>query len=167
MGRVTRAFGHISEDEIRGRIRSAKTPWIAQKWLVILHATVDPTPAREIALHLGVGKGTVHNLISDYNRFGPEIVEKTGRGGRRNAHLTPEEEAEFIGPFVDMARKGQIVRGAQMGKLLEERVGYPLHHSIIYRLLDRHGWRKVVPRPFHTNAKEEIQEEFKKNSRRE
>jgi transposase len=166
MGRVTRAFEHLSEDEIRGRIRSAKTAWIAQKWLVILHATVDPTPAREIALHVGVGKGTVHNLISDYNRFGPEIVERTGRGGRRNAHLTPEEEAEFIGPFVDMAQRGQIVRGAQIGKLLEERVGYPLHHSIIYRLLDRHGWRKVVPRPFHTNAKKEIQEEFKKNSRR-
>jgi len=64
-----------------------------------------------------------------------------------------------------MAEKGQIVRGAQMGKVLEERLGYRLHHSIIYRLLDRHEWRKVVPRPFHTNAKKEIQEEFKKNSR--
>jgi hypothetical protein len=36
------------------------------------------------------------------------------------------------------------------------------HHLIIYRLLDRHGWRKVVPRPFHANAKKEIQEDFKK-----
>src|SRR5208282_4341675 len=166
MGRVTRAFGHLSEEEIRQRIREAKTAWTGQKWLVILHATVDPIAAKEIALHVGVGKGTVHNLISDYNRFGPGVVETTGRGGRRNAHLTREEEAEFIAPFVDMAQKGQIVRGAQIGKVLEERVGYPLHHSIIYRLLDRHGWRKVVPRPFHTHAKKEIQEEFKKNSRR-
>ena len=77
-----------------------------------------------------------------------------------------EEEAEFIAPFVAMAEKGQIVCGAQMGKVLEEKLGYSLHHSIIYRLLDRHGWRKVVPRPFHTNAKQEIQEEFKKKSRR-
>jgi transposase len=166
MGRLTKAVGHFSEEEIRERIRTARTPWVAQKWLVILHATVDPAPAKEIALHVGVGKGTVHNLISDYNRFGPEVVERIGRGGRRKAHLTPEEEAEFIAPFVDMAEKGQIVRGSQMGKILEERLGYPLHHSIIYRLLDRHGWRKVVPRPFHTNAKKEIQEEFKKNSRR-
>jgi transposase len=166
MGRVTKAVEHLSEEEIRERMRAAKTPWITQKWLVILHATVDPTPAKEIALHVGVGKGTVHNLISDYNRFGPGVVETAGRGGRRNAHLTREEEAEFIAPFVDMAQKGQIVRGAQIGKVLEERVGYPLHHSIMYRLLDRHGWRKVVPRPFHTNAKKEIQEEFKKNSRR-
>ncbi|MGO9120712.1 MAG: hypothetical protein ACLQPD_24250 [Desulfomonilaceae bacterium] len=65
MGRVTRAFGHLSEDEIRQRIREAKTAWIGQKWLVILHATIDPIPTKEIALHVGVGKGTVHNLISD------------------------------------------------------------------------------------------------------
>lgn len=166
MGRITKAVEYLSEEEIRGRMRGAKTPWIAQKWLVIWHATVDPALAKEIALHVGVGKGTVHNLISDYNRFGPDVVERVGRGGRRNAHLTRDEEAEFIAPFVDMAQKGQIVRGAQIGKVLEERVGYPLHHSIIYRLLDRHGWRKVVPRPFHANAKKEIQEEFKKNSRR-
>ena len=99
MGRVTKAFEHLSEEEIRGRMRAAKTPWIAQKWLVILHATVDPALAKEIALHAGVGKGTVHNLISDYNRFGPEVVERVGRGGRRNAHLTREEEAEFIAPL--------------------------------------------------------------------
>ena len=134
MGRLTKAVGHLSEDEIRERIRVARTAWISQKWLVILHAKVDPKPAREIALHVGVGKGTVHNLISNYNRFGPEVVEGVGRGGRRNSHLTREEEAQFIAPFVDMAQKGQIVVGSQIGKILEERVGQPLHHSIIYRL---------------------------------
>jgi transposase len=166
MGRVTKAVGHLSEDEIKERIRAAKTTWISQKWLVILHATVNPKPAREIALHVGVEKGTVHNLISNYNRFDPPVVGCVGRGGRRNSHLTREEEAEFIAPFVDLARKGQIVVGAQIGKVLEERVGRPLHHSIIYRLLDRNGWRKVVPRPFHVDSRKEAQEDFKKNSRR-
>ena len=166
MGRLTKAVGHLSEYEIRERIRVARTAWISQKWLVILHAKVDPKPAREIALHVGVGKGTVHNLISNYNRFGPEVVEGVGRGGRRNSHLTREEEAQFIAPFVDMAQKGQIVVGSQIGKILEERVGHPLHHSIIYRLLDRNGWRKVVPRPFHKDSNKEAQEDFKKNCRR-
>jgi len=165
MGRVTRAFGHLSEEEIRQRIREAKTAWTGQKWLVILHATVDPIAAKEIALHVGVGKGTVHNLISDYNRFGPDVVEGIGRGGRRNSHMTREEEAEFVAPFIAMAEKGQIVVGSQIGKVLEERLGCTLHHSIIYRLLDRNGWRKVVPRPCHTNSKKEVQEEFKKKSR--
>src|SRR5208337_4391240 len=104
-----------------------------------------------------------HNLISDYNRFGPDVVEGIGRGGRRNSHMTREEEAEFVAPFIDMAQKGQIVVGSQIGKVLEERIGCALHHSIIYRLLDRNGWRKVVRRPFPTNSKKEVQEEFKKN----
>jgi len=128
MGRVTRAFGHLSEEEIRQRIREAKTAWTGQKWLVILHATVDPIAAKEIALHVGVGKGTVHNLISDYNRFGPDVVEGIGRGGRRNSHMTREEEAEFVAPFIAMAEKGQIVVGSQIGKVLEERLGCTLHH---------------------------------------
>ena len=164
MGRVTKAVGHLSEEEIRERIGMAKRPWLAQKWLVILHATVDPTTAKEIALHVGVGKGTVHNLVSDYNRFGPDVVEGVGRGGRRNAHMTPEEEVNFVAPFIEMAEKGQIVVGSQIGKALDEQVGCVLHHSIIYRLLDRNGWRKVVPRPCHANSKKEVQEEFKKNS---
>ena len=59
MGRLTKAIGHLSGDEIRERIRVSKTPRISQKRLVILHATLDPKPAAEIALHAGVGKGTV------------------------------------------------------------------------------------------------------------
>jgi hypothetical protein len=69
MRRVTKAVGNLTEENIRERMQTAKTPWIRQKWLVILHAIVDPTPAKEIALHVGVGKGIVHILISDYNRF--------------------------------------------------------------------------------------------------
>jgi len=50
MGRLTKAVEHLSEEEIRERIRTAKTSRITQKWLVILHATIDPMPAKEIAL---------------------------------------------------------------------------------------------------------------------
>ena len=35
---------------------------------------------------------------------------------------------------------------------------------MVYRLLKRQGWRKLVPRPFHVDADKEKQEAFKKNS---
>ena len=38
--------------------------------------------------------------------------------------------------------------------------------STIYRLLDRHGWRKLVPRPVHPKADLEEQAAFKKTSSR-
>jgi hypothetical protein len=37
-----------------------------------------------------------------------------------------------------------------------------VHISTIYRLLDRHGWRKLVPRPRHPKANPEEQAIFKK-----
>jgi Winged helix-turn helix len=43
-----------------------------------------------------------------------------------------------------------------------ERLGYPVHHSVVYRALHRQGWRKVQPRPQHPKADLAAQEEFKK-----
>jgi hypothetical protein len=37
-----------------------------------------------------------------------------------------------------------------------------VHISSIYRLLERHGWRKLVPRPRHPKANPEAQAVFKK-----
>jgi transposase len=52
----------------------------------------------------------------------------------------------------------------EIKRTLERHVGHSVHKTTVYRLLARHGWRKVVPRPFHKQAKKEKQEEFKKNS---
>lgn len=164
MGRASKAFAHLSEQEIWDRIRQAKDHNNVRKWLVIFNATVDPRPAREIALHVGLATGTVHNLISNYNRYGPDAVEGPGRGGRRWCHLSSDKEAEFLEPFFEAAREGQIVVGAQIGRALEEYLGQTLHHSVVYRFLHRNGWRKVMPRPFHIQAKQTVQQEFKKNS---
>ena len=166
MARVSKAYPHLSEQEIWGRIKGAKDYDRIRRWLVIFNATVDPRPAREIALHVGLATGTVHNLISTYNRYGPDAVEGHGRGGRRRAHLGRDEEAKFLEPFFHAAREGRIVIGAQIGRALEEYLGQTLHHSVVYRLLHRNGWRKVMPRPLHVQAKERVQEEFKKNSPR-
>jgi len=41
-----------------------------------------------------------------------------------------------------------------------------VHLTSIYRLLDRHGWRKLVPRPRHPKATPEEQAACKKTLRR-
>lgn len=46
----------------------------------------------------------------------------------------------------------------------EELVGHGVHKMTIYRLLDRHKWRQIVPRPNHIKADPESQAEFKKTS---
>ena len=43
-------------------------------------------------------------------------------------------------------------------------IGLEVSLAYVYRLLRRHGWRKLAPRPRHVRARAEAQVEFKKNS---
>jgi transposase len=164
MGKFTKAVPHLSEDEVIKRIKATVGFWRVQKWLVIWNGLVAPRAASEIALHTGLAEQTVHNLISQYNRLGPEVVEGPGKGGRRRSYLTLEQEAAFLEPFKQKALTGQIATTGEIKETLEKHVGLKVHKSTVYRLLKRHGWRKVAPRPFHIQAKKEEQEAFKKNS---
>ena len=99
MGKVTKSIPHLSKEEVQERIKATVGFWRVQKWLVIWNALVDPRPAGEIALHTGLAEQSVHNLISRYNRLGPDAVEGPGKGGRRRADLSWNEEALFLESF--------------------------------------------------------------------
>ena len=164
MGKVTKSIPHLSKEEIQERIKTTVGFCRVQKWLVIWNALVDPRPAREIALHTGIAEQSVHNLISKYNRVGPEVVEGPGKGGRRRSYLRWDEEASFLESFKQAALTGQIATVAEIKRALESRLGHKVHKSMVYKLLKRHGWRKLVPRPFHVDADKQEQEAFKKTS---
>jgi len=162
MSRVTKAFPHIPEEELRARLKKANNWRIQQKLLVIFNATVDPRPAKAIALHTGVAEQTVHNWISIYNRLGLEGIVGPGRGGRRKALMTKEEESRFLEPLFDRAGKGEITSVREIAEEIEAHVGHSIHHTSASRFLARNKWRRVMPRPFHPEADTEAQEEFKK-----
>jgi len=166
MGKVTQSIPHLSKEEIQERIKSTVGFWRVQKWLVIWNALVDPRPAREIALHTGLAEQSVHNLISKYNRRGPEAIEGPGKGGRRRSYLSWDEEAAFLEAFEEAALPGQIATAAEIKEALESRLGHKVHKTMVYRLLKRQGWRNLVPRPYQVKAdkQEQEQEAFKKTS---
>lgn len=165
MGKFTKVKPHLSEKEIMLKIKETAGFWRVQRWLVILNATVAPRSAKEIAIHTGLSEQTVHNLVSQYNRFGPEAVETPGKGGRRRAYLSVEEEAELLKPFIQSAASGRLATVTEIKKALEDRLGHGVHKTTVYRLLKRHGWRKIVPRPYHEKMKKQEQDAFKKTSR--
>ena len=164
MGRISKAYPHASVEEIEALLRTAEGRKHSDKLLVILNAIVDPRPAREIALHVNVSVHTVHLWISVYNRLGLQGLFGPGPGGRYNEHMTREEEILFLRPFFERAAIGQIATVAEIRESLEERVGHALHHSVVYRFLDRNGWRRIKPRPSHVKTNLEEQEAFKKTS---
>jgi hypothetical protein len=43
---------------------------------------------------------------------------------------------------------------------MHKKVGSAVAPSTVYRMLDRHGWRKVIPRPRHPKADMQAQDAF-------
>jgi transposase len=109
---------------------------------------------------------TVRRVISRYNRLGLAAIETPGKGGRRHEYMSLEQERNFLQPFFVRAARGEIATGEEIQRAFEAEVKHTVHLTSIYRLLDRHGWRKLVPRPRHPSANAEEQAAFKKTLRR-
>jgi transposase len=78
--------------------------------------------------------------------------------------MSVEQEAAFLAPFLERAKVGGILVVAPIQTAYEKALGRKVPESTVYRLLARHGWRKIAPRPRHPKADPERQEAWKKNS---
>ena len=87
-------------------------------------------------------------------------------GGRRNASMTIEEEQAFLAQWNTQAIQGGILTVPPIHAALVETLGHDIPLATTYRLLARHGWRKVQPDTKHPKGDPATQEEFKKNSRK-
>ncbi len=132
---------------------------------VLIRATLGSSAA-EIAQLLGWSTATVHVMHSRWAKEGEAIFDVAGRGGRRHQYLTPEEETALLAPFVERAETGGMLTVADIQQAYRERTGKTVARSTVYRLLERHGWRKVVPRPRHPKTDVAAQTAFKKTSPR-
>ena len=151
-----------SEELLRARMKQAKTKSECQRVLCLfLRAKTDLNP-EQIAEMLGWHPGTVRRIQSEFIRKGDGIFSVSSRGGRHNQHLTIEEEDRFLAPFIDAARAGGVIVATDIKKKYEKVIGRKVPKSTIYRLLDRHDWRQIVPLPKHPKTDAVVQETFKK-----
>jgi transposase len=148
--RLKRAGGHAEYQRIQ---------------CVLIRATLGSSAA-QIAQLLGWSTATVHVLHSRWAKEGEAIFDLRGRGGRRHQHLSVEREQALLAPFVKRAEAGGMLNVSEIQQAYEEQTGVRVAPSTVYRLLDRHGWRKVVPRPRHPKADVAAQAAFKKTAPR-
>jgi transposase len=129
----------------------------------MLRATLQ-LPAQKIGENVGLNRGTVEQIIARYLQGGSKTLLSEGSGGRRHAYLSVEEEQLFVNQFIPKASDGGIVVINDIISEYEKLVGFEVAESTVYRLLFRHGWRKIAPRPKHPKADRQKQAEFKKKS---
>jgi len=70
-------------------------------------------------------------------------------GGRRRAAMSFQEEREFPAPWAEPSADDGMLIVAPLRAALAQCLGRPLTHSVVYRSLARHGWRKAPPHTRH------------------
>lgn len=116
---------------------------------------------------LGIGVATVVRMQRQIrNQVAGVTTAKGTWGGRRRQLLTHNEEIAFLEPWVAKAETGGVLVVPPIHAALEEKIGRKIPPSTVYRLLARHGWRKVAPDTCHPKRDAEAQDTFKKISRK-
>lgn len=137
-----------------------------QALAVLLPAEFKAT-LEQTAHLLGVGRATVPRLQSGFRRRREAgSASRQGWGGRRRTLMSEQEEQEFLRPWAEKALAGGVLVLSPIRAALSQRLGRKVATSVVYRFLARHGWRKVAPDTRHPKSDPEIQEAWKKNSRK-
>lgn len=116
----------------------------------------------EVAVALNYRLQTVHAIWHLWRREQEGLFRHPAPGGRKHAYLTPAEEKAFLASFFQKAEAGVVVTIAEIKVAYEKRLSKQVPASTIYRLLHRHGWRKIAPRKRHPKSNVAQQEQAKK-----
>lgn len=133
-----------------------------EKRLTVLYLRAEGKSISDIVTVTGYSRAHINNLIASYCNEGLSvIVDNHYSGNRRN--MSAEDEAALLEQFKVAAEAGHVVDVREIKTAYEEKVGHSIGGSQIYYVLNRQGWRKVMPRSKHPNkASSEVIETSKK-----
>lgn len=157
----------ISEEEYKG-IKAAEKVAKGKKEsrrLRVLMMRYEGYSATETAKMLGINRSSVYLQYRKYEAEGLEGFTQKKYKGNHHA-LTETQEKEILEQFEKAAEAGQVVTAQDIKRAFDEVRGKDTGRGYIYMLLERHGWRKVMPRSKHPKAaNEEACEASKKLSK--
>lgn len=119
--------------------------------------------ADQVATAIGWHPNSVRKLQARYFKEGEAALKRGGRGGRYFQNLTIEEERQLLQEFLAQSEAGGMLEVSRVKAAYEQALGRQVPKSTVYRMLARHGWRKVLPRPRHPKSDPATQAAFKKN----
>jgi len=162
---VARTVSIVDEELMRARqLRDqAATPRELRMALSVLLVAEAGLEARQVAEILGISERTLFRN-REAVRSG-ESLQSRCWGGRRHCSMTIQEEREFLNQWTALAARGGVLSVPPIHAALVEKLGRPMPLSTTYRLLARHGWRKVQPDTKHPKSDPAARKEFKKTSR--
>lgn len=156
----------FTTDQLMAWVKEAPDKGAYQRRLVVWLTHSARLPAHRIADLLVVSVQSVWKWLGEYNTLGPAGLDRKGRGGRRWALMTLDEEHAFLLQHLAQAESGDILTAKHLHSALCQRLGQDVSLDYVYKLLHRHDWRKLAPRPRHAKQDPAASTAFKKNSRK-
>ena len=156
--------GHESVDLARELIRSSDSAREIRVCLAVILPTEHGMSIKDTASLLGRSIRWVSHVRKSFIEQGLSTVSENF-GGRRKANMSIVEEESFLDSFKAKARSGGVLVVSEIHVELEKVLSRKVHRSAVYKMLHRHGWRKLTPRKRNTKSDPLAQEAWKKNSR--
>jgi transposase len=157
MGKCSKAEVRRLKTALRWKIPDAQRQRIQ---MVVLRESGMTQPA--IADVMGVSLSTVNRAHMAYDRGGIKALKPKPNGGRRHENMTVAEEKALLARFAKAAGAGEMLNIHDLKAAYEKAIGHETSDSTVYNLLHRHGWRKLMPRPYHPKRDLAAQDAFKK-----
>jgi len=128
--------------------------------MVLLRESGMTQPA--IAAAMGVSLSTVNRAHMAFDHGGVKALKPKPIGGRQRENMTLAAEKALLARFAKVAGAGEMLNIHDLKAAYEKAIGHETSNSTIYNVLARHGWRKLMPRPFHPQRDLAAQHDFKK-----
>ena len=152
-------------EEIKTLMEQTKEAKIYRKLQCIYLGDKHPEmTAADIGKITQFSENRVKIIHCEFREKGIESL-KDNRGSRGRAHFTLEEEAEILCEFEEISKAGELCEVSRIKLAYEKKLGKKVHRSVIYRMMKRHDYRKIVPYQRHKKGNKEEQESFKKTSK--
>jgi transposase len=130
--------------------------------MVLLRESGMTQPA--IAEAMGVSLSTVNRAHMAYDGGGIKALKPKPIGGRQRENMTVAQEKVLLARFAKAAGAGEMLNIHNLKAAYEKAIGHETSDSTIYNVLARHGWRKLMPRPYHPQRDLAAQQDFKKTA---
>jgi transposase len=164
MARIASGLEHI--EAARKLLKTARTAddlRLAQSVLLPLELGLS---IEQTALAIGRSSGATCTMRTRFSKVaaGEMAAPRSKRQLRNRANTDLERERQILDEVLPDAATGGVVVIPRIKPAIEAKLGKTLALSSVYRMLARHGWRKLAPDTIHPQGNSQAREDWKKNS---
>jgi transposase len=151
----------------RQLLRMAKTPEQLRQAQAVLLPLELGLNMRQTADAIGRSIGATCTMRTRFMavRQGQRPTARRKSDLRNRAKASLQQEARVLDEVMTGTSQGQVLVIPHLKPLIEQRLGTTLALSSVYRMLARHGWRKLAPDTQHSKGDPQAREDWKKTPR--